>query len=204
LLRLLAVVVASLAFCQAMVFADLVLYGTHQLHLTHTGYGLFFAVVAVGNVVGSLLAGRIHARFGPARCLVGAAVLAGTAYLVLSVTAAVFTGAAVLFLEAVGVALGNVTTISLRQRIIPDRLLGRVGGAFRLLIFGLIPVGALTGGLVTAAFGVRAAFFTAGAVQLVTLALTAPALIRRIQVAVANAHLEERRRPMAVKSHPAS
>jgi MFS family permease len=183
LLRLLAVVVASLAFCQAMVFAELVMYGTGQLHLGHTGYGLFFAGAAAGNVIGSLAAGRIHGRWGPSRCLLGAAILAGSAYLVLSATSTVMTAAAVLFIEAVAVAVGNVTTLSLRQRLIPESLLGRVGAAFRLLLYGLAPVGALTGGLLTAALGVRSAFAVAGAVQLVVLALAAPLLIRRINLA---------------------
>jgi MFS family permease len=183
LLRLLAVVVASLAFCQAMVFGELVLYGTRQLHLGQIGYGLFFAGAAAGNVVGSLGAGRIYARWGPARCMVGAAVLAGVAYLVLSETAAVATAIVVLFLEAVAVGVGNVTTLSLRQRVIPAELLGRVGSAFRLLLFGLIPLGALTGGLVTAAFGLSVAFRTAGLLQLVVFALAAPQLIPRIRQA---------------------
>ncbi len=180
LLRLLALVVASLAFCQAMVFAELVLYGTHQLHLGHAEYGLFFAGAAAGNVVGSLTASRIHERWGPARCIVGAALLASTAYLVLSFTSSVLIAVAVLFAEAVGVAVGNVTTLSLRQRVIPPELLGRVGAAFRFLLYGLIPLGALMGGLLTAALGVRTAIGIAGALQLVSLAAAAPALVRRI------------------------
>jgi hypothetical protein len=114
---------------------------------------------------------------------VAAAVVAGTAYLVLSITVAIGIAAAVLFLEAVGVAVGNVTTLSLRQRVIPSELLGRVGAAFRLLLFGLAPIGALAGGVVTAAFGVRHAFFVAGAVQLVSFAVAAPFLLRRIHQA---------------------
>jgi MFS family permease len=182
LLRLLAVVVASLAFCQAMVFAVLVLYGTNQLHLSHAGYGLFFAAAATGNVVGSLVAGRVHGRWGPARCLVSAAFLAGTAYLVLSVTSAVWMAAAVLCVEAIGVAVGNVTTLSLRQRVIPRELLGRVGAAFRFLLYGLIPAGALAGGLLTAALGVRMTIAIAGALQLIVLAIARPALVRRIKL----------------------
>ena len=180
LLRLLALVVASLAFCQAMVFAEMVLYGSHQLHLGQVGYGLFFAGASAGNVLGSLAAGRIHARLGPARCLIGAAILAGFAYLVLSVTSDVAAATSVLFVEAVGVAVGNVTTLSLRQRVIPPELLGRVGSAFRLLLYGLVPVGALASGLVTAEIGIRGAFRIAGAVQLLVVVLAAPAVVRRI------------------------
>src|SRR6202011_5775532 len=44
LLRLLAIVVSTFAFCQAAVLSVLVLYGLHVLHLTNAGYGLFLAV----------------------------------------------------------------------------------------------------------------------------------------------------------------
>jgi hypothetical protein len=49
-------------------------------------------------------------------------------------------------------------------------------------LYGLVPLGALTGGLVTAALGVRSAIAIAGALQLVALALGAPLLIRRIRL----------------------
>ncbi len=181
LLRALALVVASLAFCQAMVFAELVLYGTRQLGLNHVGYGLFFAGASAGNIIGSLGAGRIHARLGPARCIIGAAVTSGAAYLLLSVTSEPITATLVLCLEAVAVAVGNVTTVSLRQRVIPANLMGRVGSAFRLLLYGLVPIGAITGGVLTSALGLRDTFRVAGGVQLAVFAVAAPMLMRRIR-----------------------
>lgn len=181
LLRLLAVVVASLAFCQAMVLSELVLYGTHHLHLSRVGYGVFFALAASGNVLGAVFAGRVLARLGTARGVVGAAVVSGAAYLILSVTTSVISATAALFLEAVAVAVGNVTTRSLRQRVIPGELLGRVGAAFRMLLYGFIPLGALAGGLVASHADVEDAFAVAGAAQLLVVALVAPALVRRIK-----------------------
>jgi MFS family permease len=181
LLRVLALVVASLAFCQAMIFAELVLYGTRQLHLSHVGYGLFFAGASAGNIIGSLAAGRIHAWLGPARCIIAAAVVSGAAYLLLSVTGEPVTATFVLGLEAVAVAVGNVTTLTLRQRVIPAELLGRVGSAFRLLLYGLIPLGAITGGVLTSAIGLRGAFRAAGGLQLAVFVVAAPLLIRRIR-----------------------
>jgi MFS family permease len=180
LLRLLALVVASLAFCQAMALSMLVLYGTRDLHLGHAGYGVFLAVAAAGNVAGALGAGRAHVRLGTSGCIVGAAGAAAAGYLVMAGTHSVVLAAAALIIEGVAVAVGNVTTLSLRQRIIPSALLGRVGSAFRMLIFGLVPVGALVGGLISSAMGIRAAFVTAGVVQVGVVALAAPALVRRV------------------------
>jgi MFS family permease len=56
----------------------------------------------------------------------------------------------------------NVVTVSLRQAIVPDELLGRVNGAYRLFGLGTMPIGALLGGALASAFGLRAPFFVAG------------------------------------------
>lgn len=187
LLRLLAVVVGSLAFCQAMVMSELVLYGTRDMHLGRVGYGIFFAVSASGNVLGAAFAGRIHARLGTSRCVIAAAVVSGGAYLILAITTAVVSATAALFLEGVAVAVGNVTTLSLRQRVIPNDLLGRVGSAFRMFLYGMIPLGALAGGLIASQADVRRAFVVAGLTQLAVFALAAPVLVRRIRTAEAPA-----------------
>ena len=48
--------------------------------------------------------------------------------------------------------------VSLRQRITPERLLGRLSGAFRLVSWGTKPLGAAAGGLVAQLCGLRAVF----------------------------------------------
>jgi hypothetical protein len=66
----------------------------------------------------------------------------------------------------------NVVAVSLRQGLTPDAMRGRVAGASRLLAWGTQPIGALAGGAVAAALGLRAPFFLAGAGFMVMLALT--------------------------------
>ena len=56
----------------------------------------------------------------------------------------------------------NIITVSLRQRITPDRLLGRVNAGYRFFAWGAMPIGALLGGLVAEVFGVVAVFVAAG------------------------------------------
>jgi hypothetical protein len=75
-----------------------------------------------------------------------------------------------------GVGVWNVTLLSLRQAIVPDRLMGRVVGAVRLIGFGSIPVGALLGGLVARSLGLRAPFL-GGAAVLAVAALAATPVI---------------------------
>ena len=180
LLRRLAAIVATFAFCQSAVLSVLVLYGLRVLHLTPAGYGVFLAVGAIGDVAGSLLARRAHAYLGPARAIVVAGTVAATGYLTLAATSD--TGVALFgyALEATAVALGNVATVSLRQRLIPTELFGRVNNAFRTCVYGAIPVGALVGGFLTATVGLHAAFASAGLVQLLLIAVMARRLTPEI------------------------
>ncbi|HEY6710274.1 MAG TPA: MFS transporter, partial [Actinomycetota bacterium] len=144
--------------------AVLVLFATDELGLSSRGYGLLLAAVALGGLPGSLLAARVGGRVPPGplivgRVLVGAVVMAcfGLA------TDPWLAGAAYAATGAVWGVL-NVTLLSLRQAIVPDRLIGRVVGAVRLIGFGSIPVGALLGGLVARSLGLRAPFLLGAAV----------------------------------------
>jgi MFS family permease len=58
----------------------------------------------------------------------------------------------------------NIPSVSYRQRVTPDAVLGRVNSTFRLVGWGTMPIGALLGGFLGEAFGVRAVFITMTAV----------------------------------------
>ncbi|MGZ4797711.1 MAG: hypothetical protein ACXV8T_17610, partial [Acidimicrobiia bacterium] len=60
----------------------------------------------------------------------------------------------------------NVITVSMRQALVPDHLLGRVNSAYRLIGWGTMPLGALAGGLLADAFGLRAPFLVGGVAAL--------------------------------------
>jgi len=66
-------------------------------------------------------------------------------------------------------ALWNVVAVSLRQRITPDRILGRINSSYRLVAWGTRPLGAAAGGLLGELLGLRAVFATAAALILATL-----------------------------------
>jgi MFS family permease len=183
-LPLLAVVVSTFAFCQTAVLSVLVIYGRSVLHLTKASYGLFLAVGAIGDVGGSLLAHRAHAHFGAARaiCLAGMAAAAG--YLILGATSNTGVAATGYAFEAVAVALGNVATMSLRHRVIPSELFGRVNNAFRMCVLGVMPLGALAGGVLAARFGLRTTFLIAGVTQLSLIFLLARRLAAEVRLVV--------------------
>jgi predicted MFS family arabinose efflux permease len=100
--------------------------------------------------------------FGRARVLASVLVIGGVGLAAPAVSptipVAVLSGAAF----SIAGVLWNVITVSLRQRIIPDELLGRVNSGYRLLGWGTIPLGAALGGFVGEVLGLRAVFWLAG------------------------------------------
>ena len=154
--------------------AILVLFATDELGLDGRGYGLLLAAVALGGLPGSLLAHRVAERVPPGPLIVGG-VLAGAVVMACFglATDPWLAGAAY---AATGAVWGvwNVTLLSLRQAIVPDRLMGRVVGAIRLIGFGSIPIGALLGGLVARQLGLRAPFLLGAAVLALAALAAAP------------------------------
>jgi MFS family permease len=176
-----ALLVSSFAFCQSLVIAVLVLYLRVDLHLSATGYGLLLAVSAVGNVVGALFSARIAGRIGALWSIVAAGLVASGAYVLLGLAHSVTGAGIAMALECLGITVGNVASMSLRQRLIPAGLLGRVGTTFRMVIFAGMPVGALLGGLLAHLSSLRVTFLTGGIAQLVFLAVLVPPLWRRMR-----------------------
>jgi MFS transporter len=183
LLRLLAGVIASFAFCQAMVMGILVKYGLVDLHLSQAGYGLFLTIGAVGSITAGAIAGRVHRVLGTARLLMLSGVAAAIAYLAMSASSLLPVAGGALLLECLAVGWGNVCSLSLRQRVIPSELLGRTSNAFRMVVIGSVPVGALVGGVVGDAVSLRGAFALAGLVQLVIVLAAGRTLCERINAA---------------------
>ncbi len=153
-------------------FAIFVLFALEELELSSFGFGILLSIEAVGALAGSLLAGRVRARAGIPLSLAAALGVAGLANLTISATGFVPLVATMMIAVAFAGGVWNVLTNSLRQAVTPDRLLGRVQSAHRLLAWGAIPFGTLLGGAAGSVFGLRAPFLIA-AIMLCGLALGA-------------------------------
>ncbi len=177
-LRLVCGLIASFAFCQALGMGILVVYCTRVLHLTKTDFGLFLAAAASGEVVGAAMAPRVTSRFGTGRTLLCAGLLGGTAFVVLGTTTQTAIALAAAAAEAAAVGLGMVANLSLRQRLIPLSLAGRVSSAMRSATYSAGALGTLVGGGLVIAAGAHAPFAIGGAIQLVASVVLGGALIR--------------------------
>ncbi len=178
-LRVLLAVVSSLAALQGMEGGVLVLLATKEWGIRPAAYGVFLAVGAAGNLLGSVVAARLVARFGSAQTLIAAAAISGIGYLLMAPANGWVLAGAAFVIIGIAVGAGSVIAISLRQRLTPADLMGRVGGAWRGITWGAAPVGALAAGGLAAFGGLRVPIFVAGVLQcLVALVLARPLLKR--------------------------
>ncbi|MEV6447965.1 MFS transporter [Amycolatopsis sp. NPDC051716] len=129
------------------------------------GYLLGFA--GAGTILGAALTARLRRRWGFGACWLTSYVVCGIAVAVLGVTGglAVADGAALAY--GAGMALAGICSMSLRQQLTPDHLLGRVTAAFWTLHSALGPIGAVVLTALVAQFGARGPLLAVGGVFLV-------------------------------------
>jgi MFS family permease len=180
-LRVLVLIVGSLAGLQGMETGVLVLLATKLWGVRAGAYGVFLAAGAVGNLLGSVVTERFVGRFGSAPTLIGTAVVSGVAYLVMAAAHGWQLAAPTYFVLGTAVGLGSVVAVSLRQRLTPSDLMGRVGGAWRGVVWGTVPAGALLAGFLAALGGLRLPIFLAGALQIAVAIVLARPLLRSIR-----------------------
>lgn len=161
LLRLLAVCVGISNLASTATFAVFPLYAIAPgpLGLNEVGFGLLITTIAAGSVVGSMIVEPLRRRLGERRTLL----LATSSFPLFGLAPAISTSVVVIasvFFVAGAVAISwNVITVSFRQRVVPEQLLGRVNAGYRLVAWGTIPLGAALGGYLGSKFGLTAAFW---------------------------------------------
>lgn len=165
LLRRLALSVATTNLALHMGLGVLVVLVVNEIGAPVATYGTIVAIGAVGGVAGSLLAGRLVDLLTPRRAMM-------FVHIPFIVAAAITALATSAWMVSIAVALSSFALVvyqvpsrALRQRVTPERLLGRVVAAFRIFGLGGPVVGAPIGGVIAEAFGVRWAFATSAAVM---------------------------------------
>ncbi|MGX9898708.1 MFS transporter [Arthrobacter sp. SA17] len=165
ILRTFAIMVGIFNFASSATFTILVLHAVgpaSSLQLSEPGYALLFTSVAAGTLVGSLAAAWVEQRLGRSLSLAVALTGSTSIYAVLIFSINPIVIGAGFFAGGIAIALWNVIAVSLRQRITPDHLLGRINSSNRLLAWGTLPLGAAAGGLIAQYFGFQAVFVSMG------------------------------------------
>ncbi len=134
--------------CFSASTASFVLFLIERLGLPEALYGAFLLTGAFGALAGSFVASPLARRFGSGPTMAVANLVAIVPLVVVGLVPSLWVTGAAFFVTSAGVVVWNVLVISLRQSIIPGRLLGRVHGSWRTVLWGSMPLGALIGGLI--------------------------------------------------------
>ena len=148
LLRSLAITLGALNLIGALAAATFVLFGQEVLDTSPTEFAMLGTGGAVGGIVGGWTASNVAKRIGAGPSLMLTLVGGGLCSLLIGLmswwpwvwllmVAFMFVG-----------TLWNVITVSFRQSVIPDHLLGRVNSVYRFFGWGMMPIGAALGGLI--------------------------------------------------------
>jgi MFS family permease len=150
LLRTMAIVLGVMNAMSMMALSTYVLFVQEILELEAASFGVLLSAGAVGGVVGSVIASRVSQRIGPGSSLFTAIALSSVTLAVTGLTSSAVLVWSMFVVQSFAGVLWNVITVSLRQTIIPDRLLGRVNSVYRFFAWGMMPIGSLLGGAVVA------------------------------------------------------
>lgn len=130
-----------------MVMIGLVLHVQENLGLDARAYGLILAAGAIGGILGGWLGDRVIKTLGPGRTAQWMLFSSAPAFLAITLAPnAVTLGIVIAAFEFTGL-VWNTVSVSYRQRSIPDQLLGRVNSLYRLLAWGMMPIGLILSGL---------------------------------------------------------
>ena len=161
-LRAIAACTGTSNFFSSTAFAILLLYMVRVLHLSAYEVAAVFAVTSVGSIVASLCTGRLNRWLGVGPTIVWSIFVSSIAAIGYPLAPRSFP-LPLLMIAGVGFGFGavayNITQVSLRQAITPERLQGRMNAAMRWIVWGTIPLGTLFGGGLATWFSLRTAIW---------------------------------------------
>ncbi|MDK1328914.1 MFS transporter [Arthrobacter sp. zg-Y1143] len=129
-----------------LAFSILVLFAQQQLGVDGAGYGIILAVSAAGGLIASYATPRMRARFGYRWTIAAALAIGAGSLLVLAVTHNASVAALLLAAYIFHAVVWGICATSLRQRLVPDELRGRVNAASRVLGLLGLALGSAAGG----------------------------------------------------------
>ncbi|HEX7098664.1 MAG TPA: MFS transporter [Acidimicrobiia bacterium] len=184
LFRPMALILGVINGLSMMTFAIYVLFVQEILELDAAAFGALLTSGAVGGVVGSMVAHRVSARIGKGPSLFVTLLGGAVAFLTIGLTSSAIVVWVMFLAESFLAVLWNVITVSLRQRAIPDTLLGRVNSVYRFFGWGMMSLGALLGGAIVSAaepllgreWALRLPFVIAGAFHVIAFLYALPRL----------------------------
>jgi MFS family permease len=158
-MRTLALTILTFNVTFGAAWSVLVLYAGERLGMNEVGFGLLTTASALGGIIGIAAYGSLERRFSLGDIMrVGLLIETGT-HLSLALTTLPAVALATMVIFGAHAFVWGTTSTVVRQRAVPDELLGRVTGVYRVAIMGGLVIGTPLGGLLAKTFGITAPFW---------------------------------------------
>lgn len=161
-----------------------VAYAVHDLGLTPTDVGLTLGIYGAGMIAGAWIAPALAQRLSFGTMIVIGPLAGFTASVVMLLTLwfpTVLLAGLSFFLFGAGPILWAITTMTLRQAVTPNAMLGRVSALIMTATFGSRPIGAAIGAVVASRYGAPACLAAAAAGFLIQLLVISASSVPRLR-----------------------
>ena len=182
LLRTLAIMLGVANMCGMFAQAVFVKFARDELGLGARGFGILLAAISIGSILGGLVGERVSKRLGATAAIILAYIVFGISDVIPGVFPEIWAVALSGIVMAIAGTTWNVITVSMRQRLIPTELFGRVNSVYRFIGTGSTAIGALIGGQIAFSFGLRATYLASGVVLLIALITLGPVFLRAAKI----------------------
>jgi predicted MFS family arabinose efflux permease len=158
-MRTLALTIVLFNVTYGAAWSVLVLYAGDRLGMDEIGFGLITTAIAIGGIIGTLSYGRLERRFSLADIMRVGLLIETFTHLALALTTSPSVALVSMVVFGAHAFIWGTTSTVVRQRAVPDALLGRVTGVYHVGVLGGIVVGTPIGGLLARTFGITAPFW---------------------------------------------
>jgi len=160
-LRRLVLTTSFIGVCYSMATATMVLFLVKELDLPKQLFGVMLTVQGIGAIIGGVVAPKASAKFGRSRVMTFGIVSSSILILLQGFAPNYFVSVALGSLGSFTISQWNILLMSTYQTVIPKEIYGRIHGTRRTLVWGLMPIGSLLGG-VLAHHGLRLPMYVGG------------------------------------------
>lgn len=146
-LRRLVITTASIGVCYSMGTATMVLFIIKDLKLPEQLFGVILTIQSLGAIIGALVAPKLSKRFGRSHVMTFGIVASSVVLLLQGFSPNIYFFVATATFGAFSISQWNILLMATYQTVIPNELYGRIHGTRRTLVWGMMPLGSLLGGV---------------------------------------------------------
>ena len=162
-LRRLVITTASIGVCYSMATATMVLFIIKELELPKQLFGVILALQSIGAITGAFMAPRLSKKFGRSKVMTFGIVSSSVLILLEGFSPNIYVLVTLSTFGGFAISQWNILLMATYQTVIPNELYGRIHGTRRTLVWGMMPIGSLIGG-VLAHYSLRLPMYVGGVI----------------------------------------